>query len=354
MNKSTCSWRESQSKKKKVEFMVLVDLDESPFGGNTLDIGEANGKRRARQGMPTEIIFVQTNDDDALLDELLDENYGSPPVYQRSKALEENYGVQHDLVSEMASSKDTSTTESSKQYEKQKKAPSDTTSTTRTEELSDEDRVGEKDFLTFDHYKNEDFDETLSVSSMESEESAETTTLLARAHDRIALQHLQEEVVSLQAAVQKKNEEIEHLSSQLRRAVATKCDLVIAHTELERHHDFNLQLRDKDVKELKLSNCSLKEKQAEIEKQLLDELVKMTDELQEAKKAHQAELDDWERMHRNEMLEKDFSIAQLVEEVRALQYGDVDGIWSTINEPNHTTTIKSKKKSGRRVLLRAN
>ena len=49
---------------------------------------------------------------------------------------------------------------------------------------------------------------------------------------------------------------------RLRRAVATKCDLVIAHTELERHHEFNLKKLEEATKHLLKANFGLVEEQA--------------------------------------------------------------------------------------------
>lgn len=168
-----------------------------------------------------------------------------------------------------------------------------------------------------DAEQQSDDDESVS-SSVSSASSDATRTLLDRAHERVAMQELHEEIKRLGNAVEQKNKEIERLAGQLRRAVETKCDLVIAHTELERNHEFNLACKTNDVCALKEENRTLNEKQTEAELTLLNELVQLTDSMKEAEKAHQQELDDWERLHRNEMLEKDFQIAQLTEEIRKL------------------------------------
>ena len=62
--------------------------------------------------------------------------------------------------------------------------------------------------------------------------------------------------------IDRKDKEIEELSGQLRRAVATKCDLVISHTELERHHEFNLKKLEECTKQLVKANFGLVEDQA--------------------------------------------------------------------------------------------
>lgn len=169
-----------------------------------------------------------------------------------------------------------------------------------------------------DEEEEENNDESV-ASSVSSGSSDGTGSLLDRAHERVAMQQLQEEIERLAGVVEQKNHEIEKLAGQLRRAVATKCDLVIAHTELERHHEFNLACKNNDVSLLKEENRNLLETRTEVELALLNELVQLTDSMKEAEKAHQQELDDWERLHRNEMLEKDFQIAQLTEEIRNLK-----------------------------------
>jgi hypothetical protein len=51
----------------------------------------------------------------------------------------------------------------------------------------------------------------------------------------------------------------------------------------------------------------------------MNELTSLNNQLAELKSKHREEMDDWERMHRNEMLEKDFQIAQLTEDLRHAQ-----------------------------------
>jgi hypothetical protein len=58
---------------------------------------------------------------------------------------------------------------------------------------------------------------------------------------------------------------------------------------------------------------------AEIEKEFMNEIVSLQIQLNEEKKNHLDAIGDWERMHRNEMLERDFTIAQLSEEIRKLK-----------------------------------
>jgi hypothetical protein len=77
---------------------------------------------------------------------------------------------------------------------------------------------------------------------------------------------------------------------------------------------------------MKQANIWLLEAQSIKEKELLNEIVRLTDKCADLEAKHRDELDDWERMHRNEMLEKDFEIAKLSEELRRVRGGDV-ALW---------------------------
>jgi hypothetical protein len=51
----------------------------------------------------------------------------------------------------------------------------------------------------------------------------------------------------------------------------------------------------------------------------MNEIVTLTRELNDIKVQRQEELDDWERMHKNAILEKDLQIAELKEELRRIK-----------------------------------
>ena len=326
---------------------------------------------------------VSLPDDDALLDELLNDDDDNDDVSasseRRDGADDHNGHDPHHPYKERSTSCDnkpinfTSNTKhevakpSMVNYRTKKSTPSDNTSTTRSDEdYSDEDHHSQVEKIVVydlvagydnasevssmdpsedgavaggDDEYSQDSDDQDAVEDDDEEDQESVTNLLERAHDRIAMQHLQEEIAKLNEVIEKKNEEIEHISGQLRRAVATKTDLVIAHTELERHHENNLSLKEQDVQVLKKEKVSLEEQKSKIERELLDELVKLTDQLKATKKGHRQELEDWERLHRNEMLEKDLQIAQLTEEIRTLQGFD---------------NMKNKKGTGMKVVFRKN
>ena len=130
------------------------------------------------------------------------------------------------------------------------------------EEQVDGDYEDEGDEEDEEEEEEEEDDYEDDGESVESSDSNTTQDLLERAHDRLNMQGLYEEVTQLRKIVERKDQEIEELSGQLRRAVATKCDLVIAHTELERHHEFNLKQLEEASKQLLKANFGLVEEQA--------------------------------------------------------------------------------------------
>lgn len=213
-------------------------------------------------------------------------------------------------------------------------SPSDGTSKTETSDFSPKaenhclndfrinDR-GSKDSSVSSLHEAEDDDEDASTASSgsDSESSQDGAELLERARDRIARQHLTEQVEELKGIIERKNEEIEGLSGQLRRAVETKCDLVIAHNELERAHENVINRKENNLIQMKKANIWLLETQSMKEKELLNEIIRLTDHCKATEQRHREELDDWERMHRNAMLEKDFEIAKLAEDLRKIQGG---------------------------------
>lgn len=146
----------------------------------------------------------------------------------------------------------------------------------------------------------------------------EARDLLERARDRIARQRLVEQVKALEMIVERKNTELEQLNGQLRRAVETKSDLVVAHNEIEKRHAMVVVKKEENLLRMKQANIWLLEAQSIKEKELLNEIIRLTDMTRDTEEKRREELDDWERMHRNEMLEKDYTIARLSEELRKL------------------------------------
>lgn len=57
----------------------------------------------------------------------------------------------------------------------------------------------------------------------------------------------------------------------------------------------------------------------------MNEIVRLNQEIKEMKSLHIQELGDWERLHMNEIREKEFEIAKLNEEIRRLKVGTTVG-----------------------------
>ena len=87
---------------------------------------------------------------------------------------------------------------------------------------------------------------------------------------------------------------------QLRRAVETKCDLVLAQNEMERCHEQDLIAKDDEIADLRAYVKELMEKQALDELNFMNEISSLSQQI--------AELGT---EHKNELMEKDFYINQL-------------------------------------------
>jgi flagellar motility protein MotE (MotC chaperone) len=107
---------------------------------------------------------------------------------------------------------------------------------------------------------------------------------------------------------------------------------VLAHTELELHHEHNLLKREMGLKELGKVNRGLLEEQSAVEVKLLNEIALLTNRLKEQDESHSHEIErktqqhkdalaDWERIHKSEMLLKNAQIAKLQEHIRVLKGG---------------------------------
>jgi len=57
----------------------------------------------------------------------------------------------------------------------------------------------------------------------------------------------------------------------------------------------------------------------------MNEIVRLNQDMKEMKSQHIYELGDWERLHANEMREKEYDIAKLEEEIRKLKVGTAHG-----------------------------
>ena len=132
--------------------------------------------------------------------------------------------------------------------------------------------------------------------------------LLRMADQRLQYQKSNDEIKKLKMQLDEMREQSAALTEQLRRAIETKCDLVLAQTELERFHEQVVLCKDDEIKDLRDFNNDLMEKTSNLEMKLMLEVGSLTQRL-----------NDMDRKHRNEVLEKDCEIAQLEQKLSMMR-----------------------------------
>jgi hypothetical protein len=137
------------------------------------------------------------------------------------------------------------------------------------------------------------------------DDSKETENLLKLATIRLDQQELRDEVKALKAALQNKDEQLLFLTSQLRRATASKCDLVNAVTDIEREKEKIELAGEAQIEELKRDYLKMLEGRADMEREFMNELATLSEQIMKM-----------ELRFNNEKLEKDFVVAKLEEELR--------------------------------------
>lgn len=152
--------------------------------------------------------------------------------------------------------------------------------------------------------------DTMSKSDDESEEEdvvESSKRLLRMADERMQYQHHNDEVKRLRETIERMNHQAEAMSEQLRRAVETKCDLVVAQTEMERCHEQNLIAKDDEIKDIKRYTQELVDYQANNELNFMNEISSLS-----------KRLEDMTEKHRVESAEKDALIAELQDRLHAM------------------------------------
>jgi hypothetical protein len=137
------------------------------------------------------------------------------------------------------------------------------------------------------------------------DDSKATKELLQLATIRLDQQELRDEVKALKAVLHNKDEQLLFLTSQLRRATASKCDLVNAVTDIEREKEMIEQAGEAQIEELKKDYLKMLESRAHMEREFMNELATLSERMMKM-----------EQRFKNEQLEKDFVIANLEEELR--------------------------------------
>ena len=154
--------------------------------------------------------------------------------------------------------------------------------------------------------KDESEDEGGNTSDEDIVESSKR--LLRMADKRLQYQQHNDEVKKLRVQLETMRMQAEAMSEQLRRAVESKCDLVLAQTEMERCHEQDLIAKDDEIKDLQVYAKSLMEQQAITELNFMNEISTLSQKLT-----------DTAASHKNELMEKDFQIAQLEMKITAMK-----------------------------------
>ncbi len=193
----------------------------------------------------------------------------------------------------------------SKHEEDLKRKTTDTTHEPEESGSENEERGDEEEDEDAENEEEED-DEAAEDDDEDIVESSKR--LLRMADQRMQYQHQSDEVKKLRETIDGMKHQAEAMSEQLRRAVETKCDLVLSQTEMERCHEQDLIAKDDDIRDLRLYIQQLLESQAMNELHFMNEISSLS-----------KRLEDQTERHKNELAEKDFTISQLQGKVRSLQ-----------------------------------
>lgn len=135
-----------------------------------------------------------------------------------------------------------------------------------------------------------------------------TKQLLAYANIRVEHQKMKEDMKKLKAMLVAKDEQLMLLTSQLRRATASKCDLVVACTDMERQMEVVEKYGSPQSQQVRQQYLEMLEGRATMEREFMNELQALTNELLAT-----------DRRYLNQLVDKDFTIGQLEEQVRRLK-----------------------------------
>ena len=172
---------------------------------------------------------------------------------------------------------------------------------------SDESSMTDDSMYTTEN-DDDDSDDDDDNDDDEEDTSKGTKNLLIMANIRLQQQELREEVKALKTMLHTKDEQLLHLTSQLRRATASKCDLVNAVTDMEREKEKIEQAGEAQLEEVKWGYLQVLEKRADMEREYMNELATLSEQMM-----------TMDRKYKNQLLEKDFSMAKMAEELRRLR-----------------------------------
>lgn len=152
------------------------------------------------------------------------------------------------------------------------------------------------------------------TSGAEIAQKSERKRASERRKDCRRLQQLQEEAKDLMMIIMKKDQEMKNLHCQLKIAVETNNDLKVSQEEQKHHYEYELRTRTYEMAVLKQEKKHCLEARSEKEKELMNEISKVTSYRKELELKHQAAVDQIEDLHRIQLSEKDVEITQLKRE----------------------------------------
>lgn len=148
------------------------------------------------------------------------------------------------------------------------------------------------------------------------EDIVESSKRLLRCVDqRIQYQQQTDEVHSMKAEVKQMRVQAEAMAEQLRRAVETKCDLVLAQNEMERNHEQFQIAKDNELHDLRLYIQEILEQQALSEVDFMNEIASLAKTLQTDKKKHAKEVEG-----------KEAKISKLETKIESMKVASVRGV----------------------------
>jgi hypothetical protein len=131
--------------------------------------------------------------------------------------------------------------------------------------------------------------------------------LLRMADQRLQYQQNNDEIRTLREKLERMKHQAEAMSEQLRRAVETKCDLVLSQTELERNHERAMIAKEEEIKEIKKYIQELVDFQAKSDLCFMNEISNLSKQMQ-----------DMCTMYKDEITNKDAAIAKLEAKVQSM------------------------------------
>ena len=138
--------------------------------------------------------------------------------------------------------------------------------------------------------------------------------LLRMADQRLQYQMYQDENKKLKRQIEDLKEQAAALTEQLRRAIETKCDLVLAQTEMERCHEQDLIAKDDEINDMRQFSKELIEQKSMSELNFMNEISELFSRMNQMEKKHFEELE-----------QKDKQIIQLEEQIKQMKTASVRG-----------------------------